>query len=1224
MLIFISRTWRLSMPLRMAFCSILVSSVGLMGQSVGTGAIRGIITDPSNIGFAGAKVSVTNKTAGVVRVESSSTGEYSSGPLLPGEYTVRVEAKGFKTAEFGAIVRIATVSPVDVKLQAGKESDMVRTPADENLVNTIQPTVQTVLLGSLIDTLPVSGRNYLDVAQLAPGVQLQDAGIFAPSKVGFSSASIQAQSGRSLRFEVNGVTISDEIAGATTQNIPASAIQEFNIARSSLDLPTGLTTSGAVAVSTRSGGNDLRGEAFGFFRGKQGSAALPASPVESFQREQYGARVGGALIKDKIFWFLDAERTQQNLTAAESFATPFATLGATLSQPLRELQTEGRLDWQRRDNVHAFYRFSFDQVSQIGTAGAAPSMQGIRDATHTPSNTLGYDFNRGVYTHSLRFEYLRMHNGIGDDTATIPAGVNNPIPGLGISIGAPVAGNCGLSGGGAYCGGPSPFAPQANLQSNYEAKYDGSRVWATHILRYGATFDRIQGGGFAALFSNPQAGSSGICLPSSNPSTCVTSADPAAYPADFVFLGNGVGFSTAQSGFGYPGGGLGPDNRIEAYAGDSWRFRRSLLLTFGLRYVHETGRFDNNLPAASILNQWQPGLANPVRNPKTDFAPQFGFAWDVGGNGKTVLRGGGGIYYDTSLWSNMMLDARARSSKGRLTYGPQVCGNGTAAPFTWPTSLAGDALGATLAGGAGVVANPSTNQVAPTFCGATISAAASPILALSSAFQAAAASGASSQANPNFIGNTLGASNVNGFALLRPDFLSPRVMQANAGFQTEIRPGMVLSADYVRTIGEHNLLIVDQNHSGDARSYNFLNAIAARDKAQIAAGCTSGLGEGPCMVNNLGSVAAAQAAYSSAGLDSNSAAAGGGPCSFCAFPGITPFGVNRTGAGGGSGSLGTLDMLSTIGRSLYWGGQVRLVQRFASPIHGIKTANVQIAYSYSKFSSQAGDENSPAVATNNDNPLQFTGPNGLDRKHQVSFGGTFELPWLTHLSIFGHFYSPLPETLRLPELTNGGEIFATDWIGAGLGSGGAPEPVRGTGVGQFMRGSTNLGNLQNVISNYNLHFAGTLTPAGHCLVGDQSCVGTAPIAVMTASDMATLGWVMPTLASVSPTAVSIPWLKTFDIRLSWPIKVGDRLVVEPSASAFNILNFANSFLPGNQAGASMYPGPNDIATPNGILAPNVIGGVTASSLAPFRAGLQSGTFATGAPRQLEFGLKITF
>jgi len=1216
---------RIGLCLRAVLFAILLSSVALIAQSTpGAGAIRGVVIDPKGATVSGAKVAITNKATGaMVRTESSSSGDFSSGPLQPGEYRVRVSAPGAKIAELEITVRIAVISPAEVKLLAGKETEVAKISPEETLVNTQQPTVQSVLPEGLLEILPVSGRNYLDLAQLAPGVQFLDAGILDSRKLGLATVSIQGQSGRSVRYEVDGVTINDEIAGTTTQNIPASAIREFNISRSTIDLPTELTSSGAVLVSTRSGENDLHGEIFGLFRGKSGSAALPGSAsAESFSREQYGARVGGALVKDKIFWFLAAERLQQNLTAAVPFAAPFDTLGTALSRPFRDLQADGRLDWQRNDNAHAFYRFTYDQVSQMGPFGGYSSLQGLREATHTPSHTLGYDFTRGIYTHSLRFEYTRMHTGVGDDSPFIATGVNNPVPGVGVSIGAPVAGNCGLSGSGAYCAGPSPFAPQLTLQSNYQVRYDGTRVTGAHLIRFGVTYDRIQGGGFSSLFFNPQLGTTGVCLPGSISAVCLTSADPTAYPADFAFLGNGSGFSTTTSAYGFPGGRLGPDNRLEGYLGDNWRLRRSLMVSYGLRYSRETGRVDHELGGVPVLNQWQPGLGNPVRSPNTDFGPQAGLAWDVNGTGKTVLRIGGGVYYDTSLWSNMMLDARARSKNGMLTYTPEVCANGNASAFTWPTAVPGG-NGSAIAGGAAVVTDAAANQVAPTFCGTSISAAAAPILALSSAFQSAAASGTASQPNPNYIATALSAANANGLDVFAPDFRTPRVIQMNGGFQTEVSKGTILSIDYVRTIGTHNLLIVDQNRSGSARSYNFTNALAARDAAQLAAGCAAGLGQAPCVVNNLGSVAAAQAAYSAAGLDSNSAVTGGAPCSFCAFPGITPFGVNRTGNGGGNGSLGTLDTLSTIGRSVYWGAQIRLAQHFTNPSHGIQSADFQVAYSYSKFVSQSPDQDLATPVNNNDNPLQFTGPNGMDRKHQISFGGTFQLPWLTHLSFMGHFYSPLPATLRLPELTNGGEIFASDWTGGGLASGGLPEPVKGTGIGQFMRGA-DTNNVQVAISNYNTHFAGKLTPAGNCLVAASNCLGAAPIPVMTTSDMSTLGWVLPTLPSLAPDAMGFPWLKTFDLRASWPIKVGDRVTVEPSASAYNIFNFANSFLPGNMAGSSLYPGPNPTLAPNGILSPSVAGGITGATLTPFRAGLQSGSFALGSPRQLEFGLKITF
>jgi Carboxypeptidase regulatory-like domain len=1204
----------------------LMCATMLMAQlTPGSAGIRGMVMDQNAAPVASAKVTITNKATGlVVQVMTSSAGVYSSGPIPAGEYLVRVEAKGFKKNDLAVFARVAAITAGDFKLQPGAETEVIAAQAaDATPVNTEQPTVQSVLLPSQMNLLPVGGRNVLDLAQLAPGVQLQDGGVIDPGKNGFSSISFLSRYGRATRIEVDGASISDEVVGTTTQNIAASAILEFNLSQSSLDLPTESISSGAVNIATRAGSNSLHGEAFGVFRGDQGAAALPGSTAQSFQRQQYGGRVGGPFIKDKFFWFLDGERTKQDVTAFENFAAPFDSLRTKVSQPFRDLQADGRLDWQGEHGARAFYRFSFDQVGQIRPFGATSSLQAISTATHTPSNAFGYDFTKGAYTHSIRVGYLRMRSEVGDNVAVIPAGPGNPIPGVGINIGAPVGGSCAESESGAFCGGPSAFAPKLSYQSNIESRYDGTRVLSHHVFRYGVGFNRIEAGGFAALYSSPQVGVINLCLSGSTQTNCLTSADPTAYAADFAVLGNGLPFSTARSAFGYRGGGLGPDNQIEAYVGDGWKITHNLTLTYGLRYLRDTGRVDSGLGSLSILNQWVPGLSNPVRQPNFDFAPQFGFAWNVGGNGTTVIRGGGGLYYDTTLWSNALPDNRARATQGSFSYTPQVCTFGNAVPFVWPSSVAGLPVNTPVAGGSAIVTNPVANQVAPTFCGTAISTAGNQILALSSAFQAAAAANGATQANPNFVGTALSAVNANGVDLFAPDYLTPRSIQLNLGFQHEIHPGMVFSVDYVRNIGEHNLLVLDANHSGAARSYNFLNAIAARNKVESSVGCLAALGEAQCVINRLGSVAAAQAAFSAAGLDSNSATTGGGPCSFCAFPGVTPVGLNRNVGGGGNGSLGTLDLMSTIGRSVYSGWQAKLVQRFASPVHGIKAANIQVAYSYSKFESQDQDQDLASVATNNDNPRQFTGPNGLDRKHQVSLSGTMELPWYTKLSFIGHFYSPLAQTLRMPELTSGGEIFATDWIGSGLGSGAPAEPVKGTQIGQFMRG-TNLSNLQHVISLYNTNFAGTLTPGGHCLVADQGCPGAAPIPVMTMQDMTALGWVMPSLPSIPFGAVGSPWLKTFDLRAAWPITIREGISIEPSASVFNVFNFANSFMPGNLPNGSLLPGPNPTLVPNGALAPNVVGGVTGAGLTPYRAGFQSGTYALGAPRQLEFGLRISF
>lgn len=1196
--------WRNLLAL-VTLCLILLSAPLQAQSTVGTASIQGVVSDQSGAVLSGANVTMRNKaTSGAIQRTTSSAGTYSSGPMQPGDYLVRVEAKGFKTAEFSVTAQVGVVSSGNVKLELGQETQVIQVQAAQVGVNTEQATVQGVLTASQIDNLPVNGRNFLDLAQLEPGVQIQEGSTFDPTKNGFSSISFQGRFGRTARIEVDGVDISDETVGTTTQNIPASAIQEFNLSQSSLDLSTELTSSGAVNVTTRSGSNALHGQAFGLFRGSQVAANLPGSTAPPFQRQQFGGRLGGFLIKDKLFWFIDAERSKQNLTAAEPFSAPFDGLNTTLVQPFRELQTDGKLDWQVRNNAHAFFRFNFDQNSQIRPFGSASSLQGFKNVNHTPSYTLGYDFVTGNYTHSIRFEYLKFRNGIVDSTNTIPAGINNPIPGLGINIGAPVQGSCLFSGGGAYCGGPNYLAPQTTYQSNHEYKYDGSRVVGSHIFRYGVTFNHIQGGGSAAFVTYPQVGTT-----SANPGQ----SDPTSYPANFVFLGNGIGFSNAQPAFGNPGGGLGPDNRFEAYVGDGWKLKKKFTLTYGVHYVRDTGRVDSNLGPDPTFNLWQPGLGNQVRTPNTNFAPQVGFAWDTSGTGKTVIRGGGGLFFENSIWNNVLFDSPARLKQGIFSYTPEVCSSGTPSPFTWPTNPG--SLGSSVAGGGGIVVGP--NQVQPTFCGQTISAVGNQILALSNAFKTAAAANVGLQPNGSYIGTALNASNANGIDVFDPNYRTPRSWQMNLGFQHEFRPGMVLSVDYIRNIGEHYLLAIDRNHSGAARSFNLANALAARDAAQSANGCPTGYNQASCMIKALG-VPGAQAAYSGAGLDSNIAVTGGAPCPYCAFPGITPSGQNNMGNGVGNGSLGALDTLEPIGRSVYSGFQVKWVQNVVQPMRGVKGANFQVSYSYSKFISQVQDQDFINLATNNDNPLQYTGPNGLDRKHQVSLGGTLDLPWFTRLSLIGHFYSPLPQNLQLPELTNGGEIFATDWLGSGLGSAAAPEPVPGTQIGQFMRG-TDISSLQNVISNYNTHFGGTLTPAGHCLVADQLCPGSGAVPVMTQSDMNALGWVMPQLASVAPGAMNFPWLKVLDLKAAWPIKIRERITVEPSASIFNVFNFANSFLPGNVPSASLLPG-----GPTGTLAPNVVGGVTAAGLTPYRASFQSGTYALGAPRQFEFGLRIDF
>jgi len=222
--------------------------------TISTGSVQGAILDPKGAVVVSAKVTITNKDTGqMLEPEVTSAGTYNSGPLPPGQYVVRVAAKGFKTVEQTVVVAVGIITTANVTFELGSESTVLRVESSAISVNTEQATVQGVLTAEQIENLPVNGRNFLDLAQLEPGVQIQDGANFDPTKNGFSSVSFAGHFGRTARIEVDGIDISDETVGTTTQNIPQIAIGEFQVGQSNLDLSTELTSTGTINVVTRSG-----------------------------------------------------------------------------------------------------------------------------------------------------------------------------------------------------------------------------------------------------------------------------------------------------------------------------------------------------------------------------------------------------------------------------------------------------------------------------------------------------------------------------------------------------------------------------------------------------------------------------------------------------------------------------------------------------------------------------------------------------------------------------------------------------------------------------------------------------------------------------------------------------------------------------------------------------------------------------------------------------------
>src|SRR5580698_2003979 len=211
--------------------AVLVTGASALAQlTQSTGSIQGIVIDPQGAVVPDAKITVTSKATGQASsVPVSASGAFLTGQLNPGGYLLRVEAPGFQSALITLQVQVGVVTTNNVTLVVGSSATVVEVTSEETRVNTDQVTIQNVLTGDQIDNLPVNGRNFLDLAQLEPGVQIQDGSTFDPTKNGYSSLSFGGRFGRTARIEVDGVDISDETVGTVTQNIPQSAIQEFQV-----------------------------------------------------------------------------------------------------------------------------------------------------------------------------------------------------------------------------------------------------------------------------------------------------------------------------------------------------------------------------------------------------------------------------------------------------------------------------------------------------------------------------------------------------------------------------------------------------------------------------------------------------------------------------------------------------------------------------------------------------------------------------------------------------------------------------------------------------------------------------------------------------------------------------------------------------------------------------------------------------------------------------------
>jgi hypothetical protein len=458
--------------------------------------------------------------------------------------------------------------------------------------------------------------------------------------------------------------------------------------------------------------------------------------------------------------------------------------------------------------------------------------------------------------------------------------------------------------------------------------------------------------------------------------------------------------------------------------------------------------------------------------------------------------------------------------------------------------------------------------------------------------------------NPNFIGSLLDQGLGLGLypAIYDPRYRTPRSVEINIGMQRELRPGTILSADYVRNVQTHYFMGIDENHTGDVRYFNrnaarqaviaTLSACGVSSLDQAISACP-GLypgGGGATMVDF-----ALRGLTSSADFDQPCVNAIGSPC---AFPGVNP-------------DAPPLLFQRPIGRSVYNGLQTKFLENVRQPFRYLHALNLEISYALSRFENAGGatliipaapinaDQDFGPLALDNVRPNRYFGPSLLDRTHQLSIGGYADLPTGLQMSVISHFWSPLSTMLVVPNTNLGpGEIFRTDFTGDGT----VEDPMPGTHVGSFDRGIT-ASNINAAISRYNSTYANQATPAGQMLITNG---------MFTLHQLQQLGAVAPGLPAAPTGEVNLSWLRALDLQVAWSASIKDKLTVQPRVGFYNLFNFANFDLPGNAL--------------NGLLtgAAGQINGTTHTAHNVNRVGIGTGVYSLGAPRQIEFGLRIIF
>ncbi len=632
--------------------AILVLAVGngsLHAQATASGTVVGTIFDKSQAVVMGAEVVITSKATGTTRTAiTNDAGSYRFDLLSAGVYTIRVTKQGFSSLVETVELLVGQTATVNATLDPGAVATIIEVTGSAPLVDLTSTSVSREITPTEVEELPMVGRDVANLAYLAPGVKATDS--YDPTKNRYAILSVNGSGGRNVNVTVNGVDNKDNTVGGPVMQLPLEAVQEFVISTQRFSAVNGRSEGAAINMITKQGTNTYHGSIFGFFRDTSlntdekdptGTGSTTVSHPD-YSRQQFGGSVGGPFRKDKLFGFFALEREREHQAQAED-TTSFNELtlakgaglaaqpSATIPRPFFEWRYNGRADWVINNRNTAYISYT----SQVND-----SLNDQSDGTGDLSN--GNFTKNHVIVSNFTLNSLLSNTTINQFTLGYQYW-NNLIDS---SIRAPLV----IFPNASF--GTNTNVPQQSYQKKWQFKDDFSKAVGRHTFKGGVDFinNPIEGGFFEfnSTLEIDFAANPSVIL--ANPSTCGAQKNQPCYPNGFATAGAVTGMSISN---GNPYFNVAT-KQLGFYGQDDWKVSNRLTLNLGLRWDK-----DFNMIGGSDIKNSRTYLAlvaynNPISNPyvskiakddNKDFSPRVGFAYDLTGLGKHVVRGGFGLYF---------------------------------------------------------------------------------------------------------------------------------------------------------------------------------------------------------------------------------------------------------------------------------------------------------------------------------------------------------------------------------------------------------------------------------------------------------------------------------------------------------------------------------------------------------------------------------------------------